>query len=779
MSAAGAGAERRGAAPRRPPGGVLAAIALFTAASAVLTAALVLQQRNAAIAFWESRLESQAADSRAVVEEWLDERRTDARVLASYPSFVGTFAPDPDHDDHHREHLGDILARFNASERQEAALVVDAGGRVIASAGAAAALVDAKLLAEASQEAAFFTAGGRLLLLLSAPIVAPARPEGRLGAVVLVIDPEQVLWPKLRRAGDPARTIETVFAIEERGKAILLVPLHREQPGEPQLFADAAPNIAARAALSGEPRVGSFLDYRRREVIAATQPIRGTRWGLVRKIDRDEAMAEFRGTAWRIALIGVLANALFAGLLIESWRRQRLRQVETELEYERAAGREQARYQARVDHLLGVIAAARRVNHMLVRETDRQRLLQRTCDLLAQARAYQLAWIGEPLQEGRRVVPRAAAGAGRDYLDGLHVTWDDAPSGQGPTGSAIRLRATRVVRDVAGDDAMQPWQHAIRARGFTSSAAVPITHGERVFGALSVYTADPDIFDEEEIGLLEELADDIGYALQAFELQAENERVTSELRASEARYREISAELEQRVAQRTAELERLNEELTSFNYSVSHDLRAPLRHIAGFSEILLEDRELPPERQRHYLEQIGAGARRMAELIDALLKLSRAGQAALSRRPVDLAALARAAFEELRPPERDVELSIGDLPRVDGDPALLRQVLDNLLGNAIKFTRPRASARIELGFDAGADPPAFFLRDNGVGYDPRYGAKIFDAFQRLHAANEFEGTGIGLNLVRRIVQRHGGAVWSESALGEGSTFYFTLPLANE
>jgi len=221
-----------------------------------------------------------------------------------------------------------------------------------------------------------------------------------------------------------------------------------------------------------------------------------------------------------------------------------------------------------------------------------------------------------------------------------------------------------------------------------------------------------------------------------------------------------------------------NRELESFSYSVSHDLRAPLRHIDGYIQLLLEDSAstLSPDARRH-LKVITDASRQMDDLIDDLLEFSRMNRAEMGQSGVDLDALVREAIDSLKMATegRHIAWQVAPLPRVVGDAAMLRQVLANLLGNAVKYTRPREAAQIEIGC-AGEDNGqlVLFVRDNGVGFDMRYADKLFGVFQRLHRADEFEGTGIGLASVRRIIERHGGRVWAESQLGEGATFYFSL-----
>jgi PAS domain S-box-containing protein len=255
----------------------------------------------------------------------------------------------------------------------------------------------------------------------------------------------------------------------------------------------------------------------------------------------------------------------------------------------------------------------------------------------------------------------------------------------------------------------------------------------------------------------------------------------TERKRAEKEIRTLNAELEQRVALRTEQLEATNRELEAFSYSVSHDLRAPLRAIDGFTRVLEEDYgpKLDPEGMR-LCGVIRRNTGHMNELIDDLLSFSRLSRTEMDYRTVDMEAMARSVFQELVPGEarRRVDFRITRLPRVAGDPALLRQVWSNLISNAVKFSQKRTLARIEVECRSTPEEDVFSIRDNGSGFDMRYADRLFGVFQRLHSASEFEGTGVGLAIVQRIIHRHGGQVWAEGEADKGAVFYFALPRSN-
>lgn len=728
----------------------LAAFLTLLVALAAGTSLLLSSQKRKQEESWKLRLASMAADRTSAITNWIQERRNDADVIASYPTVRRVLAPavspaPPDEEADHRLHLKLLLHNARSGQGLLGVYLLDNSGKVVASSEGSPALGPNCLL-EARQSLAegqprmvdlHREADGKLAIAFHSIVFGPAgagsaggRPSAA-GLVVVVADPETGLYPIIRREPTYTRTGETLLARKEGGRILFLTPL-RHSPTPPMSLSLPweSPGLAAKRAIEGAEEIGRFVDYRGHPVLAATRRVPGTPWGLVVKVDAEEALAPF----YRLRLAAVLsAGSLF--LLILSlaaflWRGQETRHLRE-----------------------------------LARKDQRYRLLS---------------------QEVTDIVLFAA-------LDGSILEVNGAAE---RVYGYTRDEFSRMnVRDLRAPQTLSDLEEQLKQVRLSGNLRYVTTHvrkdGSEFPVEVSAHVA----------------------ALEGEQVQFAIVRDITERKQAEGELRRLNETLEERIRLRTAAIEAASREMEEFTYAVSHDLGAPLRSIDGWSLALLEDYPGSlDDTALGYLSTIRAEVQRMGRQIDGLLGLSRVTRAELGSEQVDLSALAGSVVTQCRreEPERSVEFVVTPGLSATGDKHLLRILLDHLLGNALKFTRGRDSARIEFGvvtplvnseelvmenveFKAeneesgmrdseglGSAPnpqppaPVFFVRDNGAGFDMAYASKLFVPFQRLHGIEQFPGVGIGLATVRRIVHRHGGRVWAEGETGKGATFYFTL-----
>jgi PAS domain S-box-containing protein len=405
------------------------------------------------------------------------------------------------------------------------------------------------------------------------------------------------------------------------------------------------------------------------------------------------------------------------------------------------------------------------VNAATVRVKNRMEFFQDICRILVESKGFNLAWIG--LIESGELTPIVHFGHEDGYMKVLKQS--EFLSLDGPSSLLLKTGEPQICQDIASDPRMAPWREEALKRGYRSSACYPIhLEGERI-GIINTYADETDFFSDDILNLLDEIYESVSFAIQYLEHDGQRQVAEEELK-------KLNANLESEVSKRTRELEYINAELESFSYSVSHDLRAPLRHIDGFCNLLHKKyHDQLDEAGKDYLDRILAANKRMGELIEDLLELSKVGRSKIQKEKIDLSRITREVISGLDSNGRSVDWVIMQEVRIHADSRLMKIVMENLIRNAWKYSQSKEHAIIEFGSFEKEGQNIMYVRDNGVGFDMKYAKKLFSPFQRLHSQEEFEGTGVGLATVQRIIHRHGGRIWGEGIVDRGATFYLSLP----
>ncbi len=562
---------------------------------------------------------------------------------------------------------------------------------------------------------------------LVVPIRRNADSSGKIeGVLSFHIDPYRFLYPLVQSWPTRSDTAETLLVRREGEEVVFLNELrHRKNTALTfrQPLSGSAP-IPAALAVQGRTGIVEASDYRSIPVIAALKDIPGTPWFMVAKIDREEIYAPFRLRAWMTAGLFFslfLMTAMSLGLV---WRRFDSRTLQRELYSER-------RHRRQVQEAESSLRREQEFTRSLLNHLSDGVV---ACDAQGNLALFNHSarlWHG---MDAQKIPPDQWAACYRLFQeDGKTPLPEDAiPLRRAFRGEKVHDVGMTILAQG------QPLRHLLASGG--------------------------PFFDENQARL--------GAVVVM--------RDVTERRKAQEEIERLNRELEQRVMQRTAELKASNEELESFAYSVSHDLRAPLRGIDGWSLALQE--EFPDQldaKGRGYLQRVRSESQRMGRLIDDLLRLSRVTRAEMVREKVDLSRLAQSVARQLQEekPAGQVEFHIFPHLHTTGDARLMEVALQNLFSNALKYSSTQPVVRIEFGKFREEDQSVYYVRDNGIGFDMAYAGKLFRPFQRLHKSSEYPGTGIGLATIQRIVHRHGGKIWVKAQPKQGATFYFTLPEA--
>jgi PAS domain S-box-containing protein len=553
----------------------------------------------------------------------------------------------------------------------------------------------------------------RIQIDLAAPLSIAGDIAPRVTAVVLIgIDPELFLYPLIQTWPGASPTAETLLIRREGDMVVFLNELrHRQGTALKLRLPMSQATLPASMAVGGVEGIVEGLDYRGIPVLAAVRKIQDSPWFMVAKVDAREVNAPLAQSGRMVALTTIFLIFAAGGAVHTFWYRQKA----VFARREQAVENERDALAGKYDFL------SRFANDVILLSNEEGRILEANDKALA------------------------VYGYAREELLGKHLEDLWAPGPKDFTSHFGTMRARDGVLLEAVHQNSRDKRFWVEVRSWIIQTPNGRLHQSII-------------------------------------------RDISDRKAAEAALRELNAKLEQRVVERTAELnhqkdllQAANRELEAFAYSVSHDLRSPLRGIDGYSKILLEDYpDRLDEDGRFVLGQVRAAAQEMGDLIDGLLEFSRLGRCELKKSSVDMTSLFKDIFEEIRraDPQRRLRLDMVPLPTIQGDALLLRTLVRNLLDNAVKFTATRDPGIITVGtLDGKAQPleTTFFVRDNGAGFDMRYAGKLFGVFQRLHTQDEFNGTGVGLANVKRIVERHGGRVWADAEPEAGAAFFFTIP----
>ncbi len=401
-------------------------------------------------------------------------------------------------------------------------------------------------------------------------------------------------------------------------------------------------------------------------------------------------------------------------------------------------------------------------NQAVIRQAEESELLHHICRIVVEVGGYRMAWVGFAEHDEKKTVrPVAHAGYDDGYLYKAGITWADEEKGRGPTGTAIRTGETCISKNAFQNPLFEPWRMDAYQRGFASSIALPLAIEGKTAGALTIYAPEPDAFDEREVLFLKNLSENLAYGITSI-------RSTTERRRSEEALKVY-----------TARLELVNVELQDFAFVAAHDLQEPLRKIQTFCDMTVK-RCTPvlDSTSKDYLDRVIKSASRMRQLLSDLLQFSQVATKPAPLEKIDLVKIVRVAVDVFEETVKNTGalVDIENMPSIEADESQMLRLFQNLIGNALKFHSGETPHIKVYGKLDRKGICEIFVKDNGIGFDPKFGERIFKPFQRLHGRGEYDGTGMGLSICRKIVERHGGTIGAESEPGKGSTFIIRLPV---
>jgi signal transduction histidine kinase/CheY-like chemotaxis protein len=714
---------------------------------------------------WRTRLGQIAGDRATLVGTWAGDIASDLRAMAGVqcvrealaqgePANGSRSAPVVPTD------AWALVRAFVAQHPYRSAMLVDPDGRTVLSAGAR---TPPSMVVPPGTDSGAAEGDVTISLmyvdpspLVVARIVVPV--GSRQALVVITADPFEWLFPQIDGGSLGTKTGELMLIERREGRPVLLSPAR--DPTRP-LSSHGFPTAFAGSGLAENPPDGvAWTDYRGHPVIGAVREISGTPWSIVAKVDRDEAVTTYWRGAWDVLVRTGGFMAVLLAIVFALLRHRHAIYVSQQLKSTDQIG-----------FLNRLLLTISEVNELMVREKDRQQLLDETCRIIVQHGGFRMAWLGE-LEVPNVVRPVASAGAAEDYLKGLDIRLGDAAMGRGPTGRAIAERRTVVADDIATDWRMTPWRERALTRGYRSSVAIPLFVGERVLGALNVYSSNSGVFRGEALALLERLANDLSFVIDVMERQARHRETEQVL---------VVREEQLRQAQKMEAIGRLAG-------GVAHDFNNLLMAISGYAELALSAKTEDSRRER--IEEIATAAERAAALTRQLLAFSR--KQVLQPRVFNLNIVVAEIEKMLRRLiGENIELVTRLAPSLDNvraDPGQLEQVIVNLVVNARDAMPDGGRLEIETAnvlavpgqqLAGGELEPGHYVvlrvRDNGQGMTPDVIEHLFEPF--FTTKDSGKGTGLGLSMVYGIVKQSGGAVSVDSAPEAGSSFSVYLPVA--